>query len=115
MVPPHAGESLAEGLGFALAGWFQIITAWLLLTRKHRALLMPIAVANAAFIGAWVWSRTAGLPVGSHSGVEEAAGFVDVTTVAFEVALLVTCALLMRSPRASGSTGRRGLLSFALR
>src|SRR5262252_2189666 len=64
MVPPHAGESLSEGLGFALAGWFQIITAWLLLTRKQRALLMPIALANAAFIGAWAWSRTAGLPFG---------------------------------------------------
>ena len=71
--------------GSALAGWFQIITAWLLLSRKHRSLLLPIAVANAAFIGAWVWSRTAGLPVGAHKGIKEPVGFVDLTCVAFEV------------------------------
>ena len=92
MVPPHAGESMSEGLGFALAGWFQIITAWLLLTRKQRSFLMPIAVANAAFIGAWVWSRTAGLPFGAHKGIKEPMGFVDLTCVGLEVALLVTCA-----------------------
>src|SRR4051795_6382526 len=79
MVPPHAGESMAEGLGFALAGWFQIITAWLLVTRKQRSLLMPMALANAAFIGVWIWSRTAGLPVGAHKGIKEAVGFVDLT------------------------------------
>src|SRR3954454_13990192 len=107
MVPPHAGESLAEGLGFALAGWFQIVTAWLLLSRKHRSILMPIAVANAAFIGAWVWSRTAGLPVGAHSGISEPVGFVDVTTVGFEVALLLLCAVLaLRSTGRSMSSGR---------
>ncbi|HEX2383955.1 MAG TPA: hypothetical protein VHI95_15025 [Acidimicrobiales bacterium] len=110
MVPPHAGESMAEGLGFALAGWFQIITAWLLLTRKHRSILLPIAVANAAFIGAWVWSRTAGLPVGAHKGIKEAVGFVDLTTIGLEVALLVTCALLARRPRdTKTSTSKRGL------
>ncbi len=114
MVPAHAGESLAEGLGFALAGWFQIITAWLLLSRKHRSLLLPIAVANAAFIGAWVWSRTAGLPVGAHKGIKEPVGFVDLTCVAFEVGLLLACALLARrSNKTKTSTSKRGL-HFAL-
>ncbi len=112
MVPPHAGESLSEGLGFALAGWFQIVTAWLLLTRKQRSLLMPVAVANAAFIGAWVWSRTAGLPFGAHKGIKEPMGFVDLTCVAFEVALLVACALLARRPtNAKTSAGKIGVRS----
>jgi hypothetical protein len=96
MVPSHAGESAAEGISFALAGWFQLLTAWLLLNRTSRALLTPIAVANTVFIGAWVWSRTAGLPVGAHAGERETAGFVDGTTVAFEVALLLACLVLAR-------------------
>ena len=104
MVPPHAGESMAEGIGFALSGWFQIITAWLLLTRKQRSLLMPIAVANAGFIGVWIWSRTAGLPVGAHKGIKEAVGFVDLTAVGLEVALLVTCALLARRSKKAKTT-----------
>src|SRR5258706_13126645 len=76
MVPSHAGESLAEGAGFALAGWFQLLTAWLLLNRPTRALLGPIALANTAFIGAWVWSRTAGIPFGAPAGQSESVGFV---------------------------------------
>src|SRR5436190_9977741 len=94
MVPSHAGESLAEGIAFALSGWFQILTAWLLLTRLVRQLLAPIAVANVTFIGAWVVSRTVGIPFGAHAGHAETVGFVDVTTVAFEVALLAACVLL---------------------
>jgi len=114
MVPPHAGESLSEGLGFALAGWFQIVTAWLLLTRKQRSLLMPVAVANTAFIGAWVWSRTAGLPFGAHKGIKEPMGFVDLTCVAFEGALLVTCALLARRPTSAKPTKARTKNSMRL-
>jgi hypothetical protein len=114
MVPPHAGESLSEGLGFALAGWFQIITAWVFLTRRQRSLLVPIAVANAAFIGAWVWSRTAGLPLGAHKGTKEPMGFVDLTCVAFEVALLVTCALLARRPKNTRTSTSKIGMRFTL-
>src|SRR5438067_7226259 len=58
MVPSHAGESTAEGIGFALTGWFQVLTAVLLLLRPARRWLAPIALANVTFIAAWVWSRT---------------------------------------------------------
>ena len=80
-VPSHAGESLAEGVGFALAGWFQVVAAWLFLSRRFRSFLVPIAVANVVFIGVWAWSRTAGIPFGAHAGHAESAGFVDLTTV----------------------------------
>jgi len=98
MVPSHAGESLAEGIGFALAGWFQLVAAWLFLSRRVRAFLVPIAVANLLFIGAWAWSRTAGIPFGAHAGQSESVGFVDLTTVALEAALLLWCAVLVRRP-----------------
>jgi hypothetical protein len=109
MVPSHAGESTAEGVSFALAGWFQLLTAWLLLNRSSRALLAPIAFANTVFIGAWVWSRTAGLPIGAHAGVSEPAGFVDGTTVGFEVALLLACAVLALGSRARPKSPARGM------
>src|SRR3954452_5737898 len=111
MVPSHAGESLAEGVGFALAGWFQILSAWWLYTRRHRTLLMPIAVANLVFIGAWAYSRTLGIPFGAHAGQTEAAGFVDLTTVALEATLVLTCVVLaVQSARRPG----RGWLVTAL-
>lgn len=94
MVPSHAGELTAEGMGFAITGWFQLLSAVLLLKRPARRLLGPIAAANVAFIAAWVWSRTAGLPFGAHAGQPEIAGFVDLTAVGFEVALLGCCAVL---------------------
>src|SRR3954447_873035 len=111
MVPSHAGESLAEGVGFALAGWFQILSAWWLYTRRHRALLMPIAVANLVFIGAWAYSRTLGIPFGAHAGQAESAGFVDLTTVALEAALVLACIFLaVQTARRPG----RGWLATAL-
>src|SRR3954453_1909590 len=106
MVPSHAGESLAEGVGFALAGWFQLVAAWLFLSRRVRNFLLPIAVANVLFIGAWVWSRTAGIPFGAHAGQAESVGFVDLTTVALETALLLWCALLVHRPRVGRGWGR---------
>ena len=112
MVPSHAGESLAEGLGFALAGWFQLVAAWLFLTRRVKRFVVPIAVANVLFIGAWVWSRTAGIPFGAHAGQSESVGFVDLTTVAFELALLLWCAVLLRRP-AVGRQWRRGAKGVA--
>jgi len=106
MVPSHAGESLAEGVGFALAGWFQLVAAWLFLSRRVRNFLGPIAVANVLFIGAWAWSRTAGIPFGAHAGQAESVGFVDLTTVALEAALLLWCAFLVRRPRTGRDWGR---------
>src|SRR3954447_16376008 len=108
MVPSHAGESFSEGAGFAVTGWFQLLTAWLLLNRPSRALLAPIAFANTVFVGAWVWSRTAGLPIGAHSGQSESVGFVDLTTVGLEVALIVMCAVLATRGGSRRDTAGRG-------
>ena len=107
MVPSHASEPLAEGIGFALAGWFQLMAAWLFVTRRARNFLVPIVLANVLFIGAWVWSRTAGIPFGAHAGQAESVGFVDLTTVALEAALLLWCAVLVRRPRLARDWGRR--------
>jgi hypothetical protein len=102
MVPSHMGESTVEGVGFAVAGWLQIAVAVLVISRPSRALLRATVLANLAFIGAWVVSRTAGLPFGSHSGHAESVGFVDLTAVGMEAALVVACLALLARPVLGG-------------
>jgi hypothetical protein len=113
LVPSHWDESVAEGIGFAVAGWAQLAFAVLLFARPGRWLLRAGIVVNASAIGAWIVSRTAGLPFGPHAGHAESAGFVDVTTVAFEAVLLVACAALVLRPGA-GSQARGALLAAAV-
>jgi len=112
MVPSHWGESVIEGLGFALAGWFQLATAWLLFTRPTRGLLRVAALANVAFIGAWAWSRTFGLPFGAHGSHPESAGFVDLTTVALEATLVLGALFVLFRP-GFGRSWSRTTLGFA--
>src|SRR5688572_25833055 len=54
MVPSHAGVLAVEGVSFAVAGWFQLLVAMLLVTRPARSLLRLTMVANLALIAAWV-------------------------------------------------------------
>jgi hypothetical protein len=98
MVPSHWDESVVEGIGFALAGWLQLTFAWIVLVRPRRDLVAAGVVGNLALIAAWVWSRTAGLPFGAHAGHAEEAGFVDVTAVGLEIALVLGCAALLARP-----------------
>src|SRR3990172_12489932 len=58
MVSSHMEETVVEGIGFALAGWFQLAFAVLALTRPSRALLHASILVNLALIGAWALSRT---------------------------------------------------------
>jgi hypothetical protein len=67
--------------------------------RPSRLLLQAAIIGNAALIGAWVMSRTVGLPFGEHAWHAEAVTFVDATCVALEVALIVTAGLLLFRPQ----------------
>jgi hypothetical protein len=111
MVPSHWGESVAEGLGFAITGWLQLAFAALVLMRPSRMLLWASAALNAAAIGAWIVSRTAGLPFGEHAGHAESAGFVDVTCVVFEAVLVVLCGAFAFVPKAGARHVRSGLVA----
>jgi hypothetical protein len=98
MVPSHAGLSAVEGVGFAIAGWFQLLVAMVLVTRPIRGLLRLTMVANLTFIAAWVVSRTTGLPFGDHAWHAETAGFVDVSCVAIEGVLILAAGVLLARP-----------------
>jgi hypothetical protein len=109
MVPSHWGESVAEGVGFAVCGWLQLVFAAVVLTRPSRALLWLGAALNAAAIGAWTVSRTAGLPFGAHAGHAESAGFIDITCVVFEAVLVVACIAFALRPRIGARHARGGM------
>src|SRR5262249_36761970 len=68
MVPSHWSSSAVEGIGFALTGWAQVVIAVMLLVSPSRALLRVTMLVNVFAIGAWVISRTSGLPFGEHRG-----------------------------------------------
>lgn len=98
MFPSHMGESAIEGVGFALAGWFQLAVALLLITRPSRPLLEAAVLGNAGLIALWAISRSAGLPFGPNAGHAETIGFVDLTCVGFEVAIIGAAALALTRP-----------------
>ena len=108
MVPSHMAQSTVEGIGFAVAGWTQLVIAALVLIAPSRALLRASMVANLAFIGAWVVSRTAGLPFGENAGHAESVGILDLTCVGLEAALIIaSCAVLARPGLGSALRGPR--------
>jgi len=121
LVPSHWGTSVAEGLGFALVGWFQLIFAAWVLVRPGRPLLAAGVIVNVAALVAWSVSRTLGLPFGDHAGHAENFGFVDGVCVAFEAVLAIAAAGLWAQSRTAPSQGsgpgagdRRSLLPAAL-
>jgi hypothetical protein len=98
MVASHARESILEGIGFAVAGWFQLTMAFFLMTRSSRPMLRLLMLFNVVLIGAWALSRTWGLPLGEHAGHPEPASFVDLTAVGLEVTLVMASAVLLTHP-----------------
>jgi hypothetical protein len=103
MVPSHMNEWTAEGVAFAISGLAQLALA-IAVWRRPTQLALWIGIAlNALFIGAWVWTRTAGSPWGPHAGHAETASFVDVTCVVLEGLFIVGALAVLARP----TIGRR--------
>jgi hypothetical protein len=110
MVPTHAGEWLAEGIAFALAGWLQPALAVAIVVRPSRMILAVCAVANLVFIVAWAWTRTAGPPFGPEAGIQHRTGFVDITCVVLEAAVVVFACVALARPRLGSRLDSSGLV-----
>jgi hypothetical protein len=106
MVPSHMDEWALEGIGFALAGWFQLVFAALVLLKPSKVLLTAGIAVNAALIAAWAVSRTAGIPFGPHAGHPETASFIDLACVGIEAGLIALAALLVARPEFGSSWTR---------
>ena len=106
MTPIHAGSAWQEALGFAAAGWFQLVTAGIVLAnRGGRRFYQLVALANLAFIGAWAYSRTIGLPFGEAPGVAEPIGAIDTVSVLLEAGVVLVALRLILAPE-KRSVGR---------
>jgi hypothetical protein len=104
MFPDHYQESAALGLGFALAGWFQLGLAVAIVARPSRKVLVAGIVGTAAIMVGWAISRTVGLPLSGHAGEVEDAGTIDLLAVGFEAVTVLACALALprrSSPRST--------------
>jgi hypothetical protein len=111
MVPSHASASTSEGLTFAAVGSVQLLLGVVVAQRASWLVLGAAAIVSLASIGAWVVSRTTGLPYGAHEGVAEAATTVDVTTVVLEFLAVVVVAVLAFAPT-MGDTWSRGAVAL---
>lgn len=98
LVPSHAGSSVAEGIGFAAAGWAQLLLAAVVVARPGKRLLQASIALNLVLIAAWALSRTSGLPFGAHAGHPETVGGIDLLTVAFEAVGSIAAAVVMARP-----------------
>jgi hypothetical protein len=97
MAPSHFSESAVEGATFLAAAWVQLALAGAVLLRPVRGVLAAVAASGLVFVGAWVMSRTSGLPYGAHPGHAETVSIVDSVCVVLEaVAVLLAVALLAR-------------------
>jgi hypothetical protein len=106
MTPIHAGSAWQEALGFAAAGWFQLVTAGVVLAnRASTRFYQLVAVANLVFVGVWIYSRTVGLPFGENPGVAESVGAIDAVCAALEVGVVLLAARLAMAPE-KRSVGR---------
>lgn len=114
MVPSHAAESALEGIGFAIAGWFQLVVALVVAARPTKWALRSIIPVNLVLIGVWALSRTAGLPFGTHAGHAELATFIDLTCIAFESVLVLGATLALVRPGIGASVKGSRLAAFSV-
>lgn len=97
MVPVHA-EHTTDAVGFAVAGWLQILIAVGLLVRPRRFVLQAAVAVNAVILALWVWSRVTGLPFGGASGVAEDVGLIDGLAALFAAGVVAGAVVLLARP-----------------
>jgi hypothetical protein len=109
MAPSHLNESVVEGAGFVAAAWVQVaLGVAVLLGPPSRRLLVAVAGTGIVLIAVWLLSRTAGLPLGAHTGHAESVSIVDGICVGLEAVAVLT-AVAGLTGLASGLLRARGV------
>jgi hypothetical protein len=88
VIGDHFEVAAWEGLAFAVVAWFQIGWAGLYLARPSGRLAAVAVAVNLAVIGAWLWTRVLGQPIGDVA--PEQVGPSDALATALEIALIAT-------------------------
>jgi hypothetical protein len=95
VIVPHFDEYTLFGIFFFAIAWFQALWAMLVVASEDRRVLLAGLVVNAFVVAVWVWSRTAGLPIGPEPGVAEQVGAADTVSTALEALIVVWTTLLL--------------------
>ena len=97
MAPAHLTEEPRLGWAFLLSAWVQVGLAALVVAVPARWARAAAALASATFLGAWVASRTSGLPFGLVEEAEPVAA-IDATAAALAAAALLLAVRLLLRP-----------------
>jgi hypothetical protein len=105
-----AAEGTATVLFFAGVAAAQLAWGLVSLVRGPRAWLVLGGAGNLAVAAVWVWSRTAGLPVGVTAGVALPVTFPDTVATAMEIGIAAGCTALALRGRPVDRAARRAPL-----
>lgn len=111
MIPAHAQESLGVAMGFALAGWFQLVFAVAVVARPSARWLRANVVANLVVLAGWAVSRTVGLPFGPEAWTPEPISAVDALCSTLEALMVVGSLVALRRPAFGAGVSRRGFVA----
>jgi hypothetical protein len=114
VIVPHFNEYTPFGVSFLLVAWFQAAWAVLVAKTDDRRVLLVGVVANAVVVLIWIWSRTAGLPIGPDAGVAEEVGTPDCISTTLEAVIVVWTTLLLTPVYRSREPSRRFAVGSAL-
>ena len=97
----HAHEHMSWHAGlFVVSAAVQFLWAGLILRRSSKRWLVAGVVVNFAMVVAWVLSRSTGVPLIPGAQEAEPLGFKDVTTVFFELAVVIGAGMFAALPLA---------------
>jgi len=104
----HFEEYWVFGAFFFVVAWFQAASAVAIVTRTDRRLVLALVGVNVVTVAIWIWSRTAGLPIGPEAGTAEEIGAADLLATVLE-SVLVVWAFAVLLPAVASRSASRGL------
>jgi hypothetical protein len=114
-ISPHFEEYWVFGGFFLAVAWFQAASAVAIVSSTVRRLVVVMALVNLAVVGIWIWSRTAGLPIGPEPGEPEAIGGADLLATVLEALFIAWCvAILSRAVGSRAASALIGVLTTIL-
>ena len=88
LTPAHLQHSLPDGLALGAVAVVHIAIGGLALAGHLLRTRRPALLVTAGTIGAWILSRTIGLPIGATAWEAGPAGLAEATAITFEVGLM---------------------------
>jgi hypothetical protein len=93
--PDHFAESALYGVFFVVCGVAQLAWPVLVTLQPSRWALWAGAAGNLSVACLWLWTRTAGIPLGPERGAVEPVAPVDLAASLAELGIVVLCGWLL--------------------